>query len=115
MTAADPFDYPDDPVDLDAGSPEYSEEAAFWRDVRDDAGHRPEPAPHAHQGTPYADFIAEERRVAFTVPCPTCKVDIGAPCIRVDHHGVPYDPPEPLRRYPAHAPRLKAARRRINR
>ena len=98
MSAADPFDY-DEPDD----------ETAFWRDLRADT------APDTQSnGNAYAEWIAEERRIAFTVPCLVCKVVAGQPCIRVA--GNPpqsVQPPEPIRKYPAHAPRLLAARRKL--
>lgn len=115
MTATDPWD---DPVDLDAvpdwepaasaPPPEPADdETAFWRDMRSGADTQP-------ATTAYAEWIAEERRIAYQVPCPVCKVVVGQPCIRV--HGnppQPVHPPEPIRNYPAHAPRVRAAKRKL--
>ena len=98
MSAADPFDYADDDAD---------DEAAFWRDQRAAADTLP--------GTnPYAEWIADERRTAFTVPCPVCRVAVNQPCIRVAGNPTqPVQPPEPIRKYPAHTPRVLAARRKL--
>lgn len=84
------------------------DDAAFWRDTTASAQTYTNADTHA-----YAEWIAEERRVAFTVPCPVCKVVVDQPCIRVSGNPPqPVNPPEPIRNYPAHAPRLRAARRK---
>lgn len=117
---ADPFDYPEDaaescpkpepppvtrpPVDHD------DDESAFWRDVREGAD-RPPPPEHQIDHSSYVEWIASERRVAYTVRCPICIMDVGVPCIRIDDHGRPIEPPQPLRKLPAHDARLKLARK----
>lgn len=121
MTEPDPWA---EPVDLDA-APDWEpaaapadetpvgrdDDAAFWRDATVSA------PPYTGADTnAYAEWIAEERRVAFTVPCPVCKVVVDQPCIRVSGNPPqPVNPPEPIRKYPAHAPRLRAARRKTTR
>lgn len=99
--SGDPFDYGDEPTDLD----EPSSEAEFWRDLREDAG-------HAHmQPTPSTAVDEREamRRVALTVPCRDCHRAIGEPCVRLDAEGKPTD--EPLRKFPAHSSRQNDARK----
>ena len=119
MTEPDPWA---EPVDLDA-VPDWEpaaepadetpvgrdDDAAFWRDATASA------LADVHVDTnAYAEWIAEERRVAFTVTCPVCKVVVDQPCIRVyGNPPQPVNPPEPIRKYPAHAPRLRAARRKL--
>ncbi|MCP3810788.1 hypothetical protein NLX62_00275 [Mycobacteriaceae bacterium Msp059] len=95
--------YEDVPVVVTNG-----DDAAFWRDATAST-----PADTHTDTNAYADWIAEERRVAFTVACPVCKVVVDQPCIRVyGNPPQPVNPPEPIRKYPAHAPRLRAARRK---
>jgi len=122
MTAADPFDYDDDPqpafdvthhgTPILPPEPVWSpppvddDEAAFWREQRNAEPPQNLDAAPAFVGTRNAEFIAAERRVALTVPCPYCKVDIGTPCIIVGTN-----PPQPIRRFPAHTIRLTNARK----
>lgn len=114
---ADPWDEPIDPDavpdwDTPTSAPEPpDDETTFWREQRDG-----DTAPYTKRDTSaYADWMAAERRVAYKVPCPVCKVVVGQPCIRVSGNPPqPVHPAEPVRNYPAHTPRLRAARRKIN-
>ena len=90
----------DPPTDLDDDS-----EAAFWRNLRDEAEHRHlTPTPSSA-----IDERAEMRRVALTVPCRDCHRAIDEPCVRLDTEGKPTN--EPLRKFPAHTSRQTDARR----
>lgn len=86
-----PFDYPADPGD---------DEAAFWRDTFRGT----DPATDAAH-----TWFADTRRVALTVPCPDCNVDIGAPCVIRN----PTNPADtaPLVKFPAHVRRIHNARK----
>lgn len=99
----DPFDYPDDPpppppprkpVDHD------DDESTFWRKVREEAG-RDRPS---HRGN-YADYVADVRKIAFTVPCRDCKAAVKEPCTGVNG--------EPLRKFPCHTHREIDARKAL--
>ncbi|AXQ51501.1 hypothetical protein SEA_AMOCHICK_72 [Mycobacterium phage Amochick] len=94
---------------LDAGGPYGDTEAAYWRSVRD-----PDTPAYTDPDTaPYAVWLENERRVAMQVSCPVCKVVVEQPCIRVrGNPPTPVHPPEPIRKYPAHNDRLRAARRK---
>lgn len=116
------FDYPDDPTPEPAPPPVHDppprpavdhddDEAAFWRGVREGTDRPPDRREERPCSSNYAEWIASERRVAYTVPCPMCKVGVNDPCVRIDYHGQPIHPPEPLRKLPAHDARLKAARK----
>ncbi|WAB10175.1 hypothetical protein SEA_GRAVAILLIA_66 [Mycobacterium phage Gravaillia] len=94
---------------LAADAADDSSEAAYWRTVRDPDT----PAYTRADGTAYAMWLENERRVAMQVSCPVCKVVVEQPCIRVrGNPPTPVHPPEPIRKYPAHNDRLRAARRK---
>ncbi|WP_431231501.1 zinc finger domain-containing protein [Mycolicibacterium psychrotolerans] len=114
MTAPDPWDDPVDPDAVPDWEPPTTEpdpepiddETAYWRDVRNADTQAYTPA--------YSAWLAEERRIALTVACSVCKMVVGQPCIRVSGNPPqPVNPPEPLRRYPAHEPRRRAAQRKL--
>lgn len=123
MTAPDPFDYPDDPAES-CPKPEPApvtrppvdhddDETAFWRGVRDGTD-RPKTSEQEYHSN-YAEWMASERRVAYTVRCPDCMMDAREPCVRIDEHGRPITPHQPLRKQPAHVRRIKLARKEATR
>jgi hypothetical protein len=89
ITEPDPFDYeqdepPDDP----------------WAQARAEAEHgHMQPSPSAA-----VDEREAMRRVALTVHCRDCNMQIGVPCVHVGTD-------QPLRKFPAHTIRLNDARK----
>ena len=62
----------------------------------------------------YADDDADDEAAFWRDQRPVCRVAVNQPCIRVAGNPTqPVQPPEPIRKYPAHTPRVLAARRKL--
>lgn len=118
MSAPDPFDYPDDPPPAPPARPPVDhddDETAFWRGLREGSDRPPPPAEHRVDHAAYVEWMASERRVAYTVRCPDCMMDVKVPCVRIDQHGRVIVPHQPLRKLPAHTRRIQLARKAATR